>query len=144
MESFEYGPVEIFIVEFEGSGIDPGVLDSVLAATASGAVRLLDMAVAARAADGTVSYTEVVGTEDGTGAEGVTLEVQGLLGEDDLAEAVASIAPGHGVALVALELCWATDLAQSLTAARGQVVRSERIPAAAVNQLTNEQTVLEA
>lgn len=144
MESFEYGPVEIFVVEFEGTGIDPAVLESVLGATASGAVRLLDMAVAVRAQDGTVSYTEVVGDADGTGVQGITLEVQGLLGEEDLEEAAASIEPGFGVALVALELCWATELAQNLTAARGKVVRSERIPAAAVNQLINEQTVLEA
>lgn len=144
MESFEYGPVEIFVVEFKGAGLDAGVLDSVLAATATGAVRLLDLAVAARAADGTVSYTEVVGDEDGFGAEGVTLELQGLLGEEDLEEVAASIEPGFGVALVALEMCWATELAERLTAARGVVVRSERIPAAAVNQLVSEQSVFEA
>lgn len=144
MESFEYGPVEIFVVEFEGTGIDPAVLESVLGATASGAVRLLDMAVAVRAQDGAVSYTEVVGDADGTSVQGVTLEVQGLLGVEDLEEAIAGIAPGFGVALVALELCWATDLAQSLAAARGTVVRSERIPAMAVNQLISEHTVSEA
>ena len=107
-------------------------------------MRLLDLAVAARAADGTVTYTEVVGDEDGHGATGVSLELQGLLGEEDLAEASASLEPGFGVALVALELCWATELAERLTAARGMVVRSERIPAAAVNQLVAEQTVFEA
>ena len=144
MEGFEYGPVEIFVVEFEGSGLDAAVLDSVIAATATGAVRLLDLAVAARAEDGTVSYTEVVGNDDGLGVEPVALEVQGLLGEDDLAEAAASIAPGFGVALVALEMCWATELAGRLAAARGMVVRSERIPAAVVNQLVSEQAVLEA
>lgn len=135
MSTFEYGPVEIFVVEFEGARPDPGVLGAVLDLTRSGVVRLLDIVIAARQSDGSITIVEVSEEPDRLGLAEAELEIEGLLGEEDIAEAIESIEPGSSVAVVALELTWAITLAERLAAARGKVVRSERIPAPVVNEL---------
>lgn len=135
MSTFEYGPVEIFVVEFEGARPDPGVFEAVLDLTRSGIVRLLDVVIAARQGDGSITIVEVSEEPDRLGLRDAELEIEGLLGEDDIAEAIEAIEPGFSVAVVALELTWAITLAERLAAARGRVVRSERIPAPIVNEL---------
>lgn len=137
MSDFEYGPVEIFVVEFEGDRPDAGVLEAILDLRRSDTLRLLDMVIASRLVDGTITMLELTEHAAGLGFDGVGLEIQGLLGEDDIAEAIAPVAPGFSIAVVAFEHRWATTLAERLVAARGTVVRSERIPAAAVNQIVN-------
>lgn len=135
MTTFSYGPVDIYVVEFAGTEPNPDVLSAVLDLTAAGTVRLLDMVIATRGSDGSVTFTEV--TEEGSGyalGDG-TLQVQGLVGDEDIDEVLADVAPGNSVAIVALEMTWAVQLAQSLSNARGTVVRAERIPAPVINQL---------
>lgn len=135
MTTFSYGPVDIYVVEFAGTEPNPDVLSAVLDLTAAGTVRLLDMVIATRGSDGSVTFTEV--TEEGSGyalGDG-TLEVQGLVGDEDIDEVLADVTPGNSVAIVALEMTWAVQLAQSLSNARGTVVRAERIPAPVINQL---------
>lgn len=153
MTSFEYGPVEVFVVEFEGYHADPGVLAAIHELSADGVVRLLDLVIATRHADGTVTSSEVVpttleitasdataGSAAAAGSAAIELGLQGLLGEDDITEAVESLRPGWSIALAAFEMQWATRLAERLTAAKGAVVRSERVPAVAVNQLLRDIT----
>ena len=135
-ENFDYGPVEIFTVEFPGDAPSPGVLDSLAKLEASGTVRLLDMVLASRAADGSFSISELA--DGDAAAAGLTMALPGLLGEEDATEAAQDLAGGAGVALVALELSWATDLARNLAAANGTVTESARIPAALVNNFINE------
>lgn len=137
MTAFEYGPVEIFVVEFEGARPDPGVFEAILDLTRSGVVRLLDTVIAARQSDGSIIVVEVSEESDRLGLIDAELEIEGLLGEEDIAEAIESIEPGSSVAIVALELTWAITLAERLANARGKVVRSERIPAPVINELVS-------
>ena len=135
MTEFTYGPVEIYVVEFPGAELNPAVLTAVRELTAAGTVRLLDIVIASRNADHSVTVTEVTTIASLDLAPETELEVQGLVGDDDIAEAIAPVRPGSSVAIVALELTWALQLATSLAAAGGTVVRSERIPAPLINQL---------
>lgn len=132
----EYGPIDVYVVEFEGERVDPAVLDSLLGLSASGTVRVVDIIVAVRAHDGTVRVTEL--RDDAVTAMsvfGVELEIEGLLSDEDVEDAVAVVAPGYGVAIAAIELRWAAGLAARLNAAGGRVVRTERIPGPEVNAL---------
>lgn len=139
-----YGPVEIYVVEFSGTTPNREVLSAVADLAQAGTVRLLDLLVASRQLDGTVTITEIGADSDLGSALGLELEVQGLFGDEDIAELVEPIEAGHGVALVALELTWATELAERLSAANGSVIRSDRIPAPIVNQLIREASTLDA
>ncbi|MBV0895435.1 DUF6325 family protein [Microbacterium sp. NC79] len=135
MTTLNYGPVDIYVVEFPGTEPNPQVLSAVLDLTKTGTVRLLDIVIASRHDDGSVTLVEVTEEDSQYVLGDMTLEVQGLVGEDDIAEAIAPIAPGSSVAIVALEMTWALQLAQTLANAHGTVVRSERIPAPVINQI---------
>lgn len=135
---FAYGPIEVYVVEFEGEGLAPAVLDALLTLSASGTVRVVDLVVVARRADGSVHLTEL--REDAAHALsgiGLELEIEGLIGEDDIAESIAHTAPGFGVAIAAIEMRWATELASRLASEGGRVVRTERVPAPLVNELVS-------
>ena len=144
MNDFNYGPVEFFVVAFEGDRPDPGVMAAIVDLTLSGTVRLLDLVIASRPDDDTVRVLEI--DEAALFGDGpvVALEIQGLIGEEDIADALAPVEPGLSVAIAALELVWATTLAQRVAEAGGVVVRSERIPAPVVNELVELAAALEA
>lgn len=133
-EEFAFGPVEVFVVAFDGDAPDPGVLAAVTDLALSDAVRVLDLVVAVRHTDGSVQVTEMRESATGVVTEFV-MELEGVIGEDDIAEAVADAAPGTGVAILALEMLWAKTLASRVAATGGEVIRAERISAPLVNEL---------
>lgn len=141
--SFDYGPVEVFVIEFEGDRPDPGVLDALRALSNDGTIRLLDLVIASRGADGSVVLSEITELAGG-GIEHVELGLQGLVSESDVAESLEAARPGLSVAIAAFEHCWATTLAERVAAARGTVVHAERIPAPAVNQLLHDVVFVDA
>lgn len=133
---FTYGPIDVYVVEFEGDGLSPAVLDALLELSASGTVRVVDLVIATRGQDGSVRVTEL--REDSAKALsgiGIDLEIEGLIGEEDINESMNGVAPGFGVAIAAIEMRWAISLASRLAAASGRVVLTERIPAPLVHEL---------
>lgn len=133
---FVYGPIEVFVVEFTGDSVSPDVLEALLELSASGTVRVVDLVVVARHLDGSVRVTEL--QEEASKALsgiGVELEIEGLIGDDDIADSIADVSPGFGVAIAAIEMRWAKALASRLAAASGRVVRTERISAPLVHEL---------
>lgn len=131
---FAYGPVEAFVVEFEGDQPDQGVLEAIAELAASDTIRVLDLVIAVRRADGSVLITELRESASGVLSE-LELELEGFVGEDDIADSLAAASAGHGVAIAAFEMRWATTLASRVASAGGRVVRAERISAPHVNDL---------
>lgn len=135
-----YGPVEFFVIEFVGVGPDPAVLESLAELSEAGTVRVLDLVIAVRGAEGETVITELSQT---TPTSLPDLDFRGLVAEEDLKEMLAGAPEGTGIAIAALELLWATELAARVAAARGRVVRSERIPAPLINELLAAATALD-
>lgn len=132
----QYGPIDVYVVEFEGSDIDQGVLDTLLGLSASGTIRVVDLIVVARTRDGSVQVTEL--RDNATSAMsvfGVDLEIEGLISDEDIAESIEGVAPGRGVAIAAIEMRWASTLAARVNASGGRVVRTERVSGPDVNAL---------
>lgn len=132
--SFAYGPVEVFVVEFDGDSPDAGVLDAVVELASSDTVRVLDLVIAVRRTDGSVQVTEMRESTGGAVSE-LVMELEGVIGDDDIAESIAATRPGFGIAILALEMLWAKTLASRVASAGGRVVRAERIAAPLVNDL---------
>ncbi|NHB85887.1 hypothetical protein G7085_18635 [Tessaracoccus sp. HDW20] len=126
-DTYTFGPVEFFVIEFVGDGPDPAVLASLAELSAAGTVRVLDLVTAVRGPEGDVVMTELAQTSAATALP--DLAFRGLVAEEDLVEMLTGAPQGSGVAIAALELLWATELAARVAAAQGRVVRSERIPA---------------
>lgn len=132
MTEFAFGPVELYLVGFEGDRPAPGVMSALLDLMESGVVRLLDFVIVSKSDDGEVTVVEVEGDED-YGFGDVELHATGITGDEDIDELAELIPPGGSAALLALELAWARTLAERFANSGGVVLRSERIPAPIVN-----------
>jgi hypothetical protein len=132
--TFEYGPVEFHLIEFNDNRPHPDVIEAMKETFATGAVRLLDIVFISKDEAGEVSVYEV---EEVTDA-GVEILEKGLAGSEDIDLFAEDIAPGHSAAIVAIELVWAKNFASALNATGGFVAHSETVPAPVVNQLLAE------
>jgi uncharacterized membrane protein len=131
MVDFRYGPVELYLVGYEGERPDPLVVGALAELLEGGLVRLLDVVLISKDDDGEVTIVEIEDENFG----GIELAAAGIAAEDDIAELAELIEPGTSAALVALELLYARRLAERLATTGATVLSTERIPAPVVNAL---------
>lgn len=138
MSDYRYGPVEVHLVTFEGPEPDIATMDALTALLETKAVRLLDLVIATKDTSHQVEITELRGSAQTLGQflepGGLT---DGLIAQEDLLELGAAMPARTSALVIALELSYAKDLAENLSKGGGQVLRSERIPAAVVNALVD-------
>lgn len=138
MADFEYGPVELYLVGFEGDRPDDGTLQAIGELIEGGEIRLIDLLVISRAEDGTVSITDWEDVSEEFGFGTVALEAVGLVADEDVQELAQVLPLGTSGAVLAIELLWAKHLASQFAASGGVVLQTERIPAAVVNAVLVE------
>jgi len=128
------GPVEFIVLGFPGNRFTGEIAPALRELLETGTVRIIDMAVIAKDADGTVTVFELQELSPEVAAAFVQLdgEVRGLLSEADLAEIAADLPPGTTAATVLFEHAWATRLAQAVRAAHGELLLAERVPPAVI------------
>jgi hypothetical protein len=91
-------------------------------------IRILDLAVVVRDADGTVAVHEVETVESLAGLRDVEGEVGGLLSEQDVEVAGLALRPGTAGLVIVTEDRWAEPLSLAARDAGGRIVGGERIP----------------
>jgi hypothetical protein len=133
MAEFEYGPVELYLVGFEGDRPDDATLDAIRELVEGGEIRLIDLLVISREDDGSVLITDYDEISGEYGFGDIELAAIGLVAEEDAQEFAQGIPPGTSGALFAIELLWAKKLASKFAASGGIVLQTERIPAPVVN-----------
>lgn len=97
-----------------------------------GVIRLYDLMVISKSADGAVEALELT---DPTGVGGFSYFAgarSGLLGNEDLQEAAEAMQPDTVAALLVFENSWAVPLVTAVRNSGGEVVASARIPATVV------------
>jgi hypothetical protein len=130
----DMGPVDYLVVEFPENRLDGEAFPLLMDLVDRGVVRVLDLAFVAKADDGTVTGIDLreldaTGDFDVTVLEGAS---SGLLGDDDLAEAAAALAPGAAAGVLVSENAWAAPFASALRRGGGQLVASGRVPVQAL------------
>ena len=133
MTEFEYGPVDLYLVGFEGDRPSPGTLEAIAELIEGGEIRLLDLLVISRHEDGGVFVTEWEDVSEEYGFGTTALEAVGLVADEDAKELAEGIPPGTSGAVLAVELLWAKRLASRFAESGGVVLQTERIPASVVN-----------
>jgi len=133
MTEFTFGPVELYLVGFEGERPSPGVMSALLDLIENGLVRLLDFVLVTKSLDGDVTVTEIEEESAEYGLGEIEFLAAGITGDEDIEELAELIPPGASAALVALELAYARTLTERLATSGGVVLRAERIPAPVVN-----------
>lgn len=123
------GPIDFVLLEFPGDAVGNAMADAIADLIQRGTIRLYDIVVVLKLEDGehsTVdlsnpSLTSVASLQPFLGAR------SGLLTEDDVATAAATLANGTVGLMLVYENSWAIPFAQAALDQGGQVVTTERI-----------------
>jgi hypothetical protein len=126
----ELGPVDWIVVEFPGSTFDgklAGILDDLVG---RGTIRVLDLVIIRKGADGNVDLAELDDLDDteAGGLRAYETVLAMLLSEADVEAAAAAVAPGSTAALLVWENLWAAPFGAAVRHMGGQLVASGRIP----------------
>lgn len=123
------GPVEILAIEVQEPDV---VAPAIAAAVDAGLIRIIDLLLVRRDADGTVTSAEVsqADGDDASAWAALEGEVHGLVNDDDLDAIGAALSPGAAAALIVYEHLWARPLADALETAGGRIALRHHVPAA--------------
>ena len=130
----EIGPVEYMIVSFPGNRFTGEIAPALAKLVESNTIRIIDLAFVGKNADGEVAAFELSDLDEEVrrGLDALGLEGSGFLGEEDLMDAAAELEPNSSAAMLLWEDIWATELADALRGAGGELVALGRLPHDAV------------
>ena len=126
----ELGPVDWIVVEFPGSKFKGEIAPALDDLVERDLVRVLDLLVLKKDADGSLEAFEISDLEDSELGElrAYETELAMLLSEDDVVAIAEAIEPGSSAAVLVWENRWAAPFASALRRAGGQLIASGRIP----------------
>jgi hypothetical protein len=126
----ELGPVDYLVVEFPGSKFNGEIAPALLDLVDRGIVRVLDLIMIVKEADGSLDAIELADLDDSEVGQLRRLEthIAELLSEEDVVSLAAAIEPGSTAALLVYENKWAAPFATAVRHAGGQLVANGRIP----------------
>lgn len=124
------GPISYLIVEFPGNKMTGEGLPALVDLVDRGLIRVLDLMLATRDADGTLRAVDITdidgdGTLDLAVFEGAS---SGLLDESDLADAAPAIEPGSSAGILVYENRWAIPFVDALRRGGANFVAAGFIP----------------
>jgi hypothetical protein len=128
----EMGPIDYLIIEWPGRQPTGEVAPHVIDLVDRGLIRILDLAVIAKAEDGSVAALELSDLGEETGFAAFEGASSGLLSKEDIGEAASALEAGTSAALLVFENRWAAPFAAAVRRSGGQLVASGRIPVQAV------------
>jgi hypothetical protein len=130
----ELGPVDYLVVEFPaGTQNFTGEMATELARLAeAGTIRILDLLVLQKGADGSVDAFEIDETDATDEVRALEGHVAELLAAEDVVHLAEAMEPGSVAGVVVWENAWAAPFASAARRAGGQLVATGRIPIQAI------------
>jgi hypothetical protein len=130
----ELGPVDYVVVEFPaGASNFTGEMAAELRALIdSGTIRVIDVLILTKDADGVVEATELSDAEDGGELQALEPDLGELLTADDVENLAAAMEPGSTAGVLIWENLWAAPFAAAARRAGGQLIADGRIPIQAI------------
>ena len=130
----ELGPVDYVVIEFPAgaqhfSGEVAGELAKLVEA---GTIRVLDVLVLAKDADGSVEAMELDDLDEMDELRVVEAQLAEILAEEDVLHLAAAMEPGSVAGVVIWENTWAAPFGSAARRAGGQLIASGRIPIQAI------------
>ena len=126
----ELGPVDWIVVEFPGSRFNGEMAPALRDLVERDLVRVLDLLVLKKDADGTLEAFELSDLDPAEIGElrSYEEELATLLSEEDVTAIGEAIEPGNSAAVLVWENSWAAPFASAVRRSGGQLVASGRIP----------------
>jgi Family of unknown function (DUF6325) len=130
----ELGPVDYLVVEFPaGASSFTGEMAAELRALVdSGTIRVIDVLILTKDADGTVEATELSDIGELGELQAIETELAELLAEDDVDHLAAAMEPGSTAGVLIWENLWAAPFASAVRHSGGQLIANGRIPIQAI------------
>jgi len=130
----QLGPVDYLVVEFPAAASSfTGEMAAELRALAdSGTIRVIDVLILTKAADGTVEATELPDVGELGELHVVKAERGELLAADDVDRLATAMEPGRTAGVLIWENLWAAPFASAARRSGGQLIANERIPIQAI------------
>jgi Family of unknown function (DUF6325) len=130
----ELGPVDYVVVEFPaGASSFTGEMAAELRALVdSGTIRVIDVLILTKDADGTVEATELSDIAELGELQAIEAELAELLAEDDVEHLAAAMEPGSTAGVLIWENLWAAPFASAVRHSGGQLIANGRIPIQAI------------
>lgn len=124
------GPVEYLAFYFEGNQFNGDIMPSLTALLDKGMIRIIDLAVVSKDRESTVTILEANELQADVAEALIKLngELTGLLSEEDLLMVAEELEPNNTAAAMLVEHVWATEFAQAIRNANGQLLMDVRIP----------------
>ncbi|GAA1623496.1 DUF6325 family protein [Catellatospora bangladeshensis] len=132
------GPLEFVVVEFTGGFPGRRLGPELHRLVDQEIVRIIDMVVVDRAADGTVTSHELSAYEGDAEFEAIDAAIQavdGLISEQDVHDLAETIRPGAKALVLLFEHLWLSSLRTVIDEAGGEIVMAERIPGPVVDAI---------
>ncbi|MGO8887107.1 MAG: DUF6325 family protein [Streptosporangiaceae bacterium] len=126
----ELGPVDYVVVEFPaGASNFTGEMAAELRALVdAGTIRVIDVLILTKDADGTVEATELSDVGDLGDLQALEAELGELLAADDIDNLAAAMEPGSTAGVLIWENLWAAPFASAARRSGGQLIADGRIP----------------
>jgi uncharacterized protein DUF6325 len=128
------GPVDYIVVEFPAgaSNFTGEMTDELIALVESGTIRLIDVLILTKDADGTVEAMELSEIEQLGPLQALELQLAELLAEEDVEHLAAAMDPGSTAGVLIWENLWAAPFGSAARRSGGQLIASGRIPIQAI------------
>jgi len=124
------GPIDYIAVTFKGNNFDGSVLEALSKATESGVIRVVDLLLVIKDAEGHVEMAEFEDQEDDLKEVATLLGQKGdlpLLTEDDVQKLAAHMANDTSAGILVIEQLWALPLKEALLHVGGELLAEGRI-----------------
>jgi Family of unknown function (DUF6325) len=130
----ELGPVDYLVVEFPpgAQNFDGTMAAELVRLSDAGTIRVLDLMILQKAADGSIDAYEIDETEGADEIRALETHVSEILAADDVAHLAAAMEPGTVAGVLVWENTWAAPFASAARRAGGQLIATGRIPIQAI------------
>ena len=130
----DLGPIDYVIVEFPAGAqhFTGEVIDELVALVEAGTIRVVDVLILAKDADGSVEAMELSDIDDLGPLVQIEAELAELLAEEDVEHLAAAMEPGSVACVLIWENLWAAPFGAAARRSGGQLIASGRIPIQAI------------
>lgn len=125
-----YGPIDFLALEFEGNQFKGEILPSLLELVEQQIVRVIDLVIIVKDADGEVTVRELQQLDPDSVAifDPLDVKVTGMITTQDIAMIGEKLADNSTAGIMLFENLWAIKFKHAVLEANGRVLMQERIP----------------
>lgn len=126
----DLGPIDLVVIGFPpGEAKFSGeVIAEIVALADAGTIRVLDLVLLVKDADGSVQLDELANRGEAGGIEAAEFDLASILAAEDVLVLASAMTPGSIAGVLVYESLWAAPFGAAVRRAGGQLIANQRIP----------------